>query len=33
MPHLGHAPGWSPATPSHIGQKNFADLDGVADAP
>ena len=41
MPHIGHAPGRSLATPSHIGQKYFAAVDacvvsalpGLDDAP
>jgi hypothetical protein len=29
---MGHAPGWSLTTPSHIGQKYLADWDGFAAA-
>jgi hypothetical protein len=29
MPHIGHAPGRSLATPSHMGQKYFAGCAGV----
>jgi hypothetical protein len=29
MPHFGQKPGESLSTPGHIGQKYFADRDGV----